>query len=143
MLYESESWCLREKELEIMRRTERAMIRAMCGVKLMDRRNTEQLMDMLGLNETLDKLAKANAVRWYGHVLRREDSDVFKKALNFSVNGKRKPGRPKMTWRKRVEEEIYSIGLVQEDATNTTKWRDEENGNEDYSATSSNVEKTN
>ena len=121
MLYGSESWCLREKELETMRRTERAMIRAMCGVKLMDRRNTEQLMDMLGLNETLDKLAKANAVRWYGHVLRREDSDVLKKALNFSVNGKRKRGRPKMTWRRRVEEEIHSIGLEKKDAINRSK----------------------
>ena len=31
MLYGSEAWCLREKEMAILRRTERAMIRAMCG----------------------------------------------------------------------------------------------------------------
>ena len=36
MLYGSEGWCLREKEMSILRRTERAMIRAMCGVKLLD-----------------------------------------------------------------------------------------------------------
>ena len=49
MLYGSEAWCLREKEMAILRRTERAMIRAMCGVKLLDRRNSKELMDMLGI----------------------------------------------------------------------------------------------
>ena len=62
MLYGSETWCLRENEVAILRRTERAMIRAMCGVKLMDKKNTEELMVMLKLKETIDKLAKANAV---------------------------------------------------------------------------------
>ena len=36
MLYGSEAWCLRKKEMAILRGTERAMIRAMCGVKLLD-----------------------------------------------------------------------------------------------------------
>ena len=40
LLYGSEAWCLREKKMAILRRTERAMIRAMCGVKLLDRRNS-------------------------------------------------------------------------------------------------------
>jgi len=35
----------REKELLILR-TEKAMVRATCGMKLMDRKNTEELMDM-------------------------------------------------------------------------------------------------
>ena len=39
MWYGSEAWCLREEEMAILRRIERAMIRAMCGVKLLDRRN--------------------------------------------------------------------------------------------------------
>jgi len=36
------------KKLAILRRTEKAMIRGMCGVKLMDKRNTEELITMLG-----------------------------------------------------------------------------------------------
>ena len=34
--------------------------RVMCGVKLVDRKNNDELMEMLGLKETLDKMAKAN-----------------------------------------------------------------------------------
>ena len=37
----------------------------------MDRKNTEELMEMLGLKETWDRMAKANGVRWYGHVIKR------------------------------------------------------------------------
>ena len=83
MLYGSETWCLMKNELAILRRTERAMVRAMCGVKLMDKRSTEVLMDMLGLEETVEGLARANGVRWFGHVLRRDES-VLRKALYFS-----------------------------------------------------------
>ena len=49
ILYGSEKWSLRENKAAILRRVERSMVRAMCGVKLVDKRNTEELMDMLGL----------------------------------------------------------------------------------------------
>ena len=65
MLYGSEVWCLREKEMAILKRTERAIIiRAMCGVKLLDRKNSEELIDMLGVKESLDRMAKASSLRW-------------------------------------------------------------------------------
>ena len=56
MLCERKIWCLRERELVILQRTERAMIRAMYKVKMMDRKNTDKLMDRLGLDETMDKM---------------------------------------------------------------------------------------
>ena len=54
-------------------------------------------MFMLGLSETTDQLAMANSVCWYGHVLRREDGHVLRRALDFVVEGQRKKGRRKMT----------------------------------------------
>ena len=58
ILYESEAWCLKEDEKANLR-TERAI----CGQKVVDRKTTEEQMDMLGLKETLDRLATANGVR--------------------------------------------------------------------------------
>ena len=46
----------------------------MCGQKVVDRKKTEEQMDMMGLKETTDWLATANEVRWYGYVLRRDDN---------------------------------------------------------------------
>ena len=77
----------------------------MCGQKVVDRKATEEQMDMLGLKEIIDWLATANRVGWYGHVLRRDDDSVLRVALDLEVNGKRKQGRLKKTWKKQVEEE--------------------------------------
>ena len=90
MLFGSETWCLRENEMAILRRTERAMVRAMCGAKLMEKKITEDLKEMLGLKETVFQMAKANGVSRYEHVLRRDDGHVLRKALEFEVRGKRK-----------------------------------------------------
>ena len=61
--YGSETWCFRENEMAILRRTERAMVRAMCGAKLMEKKRTEDRMEMLGLKEAVVQMAKANGVR--------------------------------------------------------------------------------
>ena len=79
------------------------------------RKATEEQMDMLGLKETVDRLATANGVRWYGLVLRRDDNSVLRVALDLEVSGKRKRGRPK-TWKKEVEEETEKIGLKKDNA---------------------------
>ena len=46
ILYENEAWCLKENEKAILRRTERAMVRAMCGMKVVDRKTTEEQIDI-------------------------------------------------------------------------------------------------
>ena len=73
-------------------------MRAMCGAKLIEKKRTEDLMEMLGLKVTVVHMAKANGVRWYGHVLRRDA--VLRKVLVFEVKGKKKQGRQK--WRRRT-----------------------------------------
>ena len=90
----------------------------------MDRKNMDELMEMLGLKETLDRMVKANGIRRYGHVIRRDDDNILKKAMMLEVNGKRKRGRPKMTWRKHVEESVKEVGLKIEEAADQTRWRE-------------------
>ena len=91
------------------------MIQAMCGVKLLDRRNSEELMDMLGIKESLDRMAKACSMRWYGHVLRKEDETMIVKALKFVVSGSR--GRAKQTRKNQVENEMKKNGPVKKNAS--------------------------
>ena len=102
----------------------RRMVRVMCSQKVVDRKTTEEQMDMLGLKETIEQLATANGVSWYGHVLRRDDDSVLRVALDLEASGKRKQGRPKKNWKKQVEEETEKIGLKKEDALRRDKWRD-------------------
>ena len=59
ILYGSEAWCLKERDIGILQRTERSMVRVMCGVRLKDRKGSTDLMFMLGLKEVIDQLAMA------------------------------------------------------------------------------------
>ena len=81
-------------------------------------------MEMLGLKETLDRMAKANGVRWYGHVIRSVDDNVLKKAMMMEVRGKRKRGQPKLTWRREVEESVKKVGFKIEKAGDQTRWKE-------------------
>ena len=78
---------------------------AMYGVQLKDTKRAKDFLFMLGLNKTIDQLAMANSVHWYGHVLRREDGHVLRRALDFEVEGQRKKGRLMRTWQEQIEEE--------------------------------------
>ena len=91
MLYGSKTGCLRENEIAILKKAERYIVKVMCSVKLVDKRNTEELMDMLVLKEAADPLERVNGVRWY--------SDVLIKAMVHVVDGKCKQGQSRMKWR--------------------------------------------
>ena len=97
------------------------MVRAMCGQKVVNRKTNGEQMGMLGLKETIDRIATANGVRSYGHVLKRDDNSVLRVALDLEVSGKRKQGRPKKTWKKQVKEETEKIGLKKENALRQDK----------------------
>ena len=116
MLYGSEAWCLKESEMGILRKTERSMMRAMCGVQLKERKRSTDWMSILGLNETMDQLAMESSVRWYGLVLRREDGHVLCRALSFMVEAQRKKGSPKRTWKMWVEEESMKVDVIRKGA---------------------------
>ena len=51
----SEVWCLKENEKAILERMEKVMVRDMCGQKVVDKKATEEQMDMLGLKKTIDR----------------------------------------------------------------------------------------
>ncbi|XP_033110260.1 uncharacterized protein LOC117111447 [Anneissia japonica] len=111
MVYGAETWNIKTTEEGILRRTERAMIIKMCGVKLAERRNTKELMERLGLSETIEEVVMRSCLRWMGHVLRKDEGDPVKRAWHLEIKGRRVRGRPKVTWKDMVKKESAKIGL--------------------------------
>ena len=122
ILHGSETLCLGQNQIGILQRNERAMARNMCGVKLLDKKSTKDIMQMLDLNETIDQLAKGNSVCWHEHLLRK-DKNKFLRALDCKVKGTMKRGRPKKIWLKAVEEQSRKVEQKVSDANNHSRWR--------------------
>jgi len=62
-----------------------------------------------------------NRLRWYGHVLRKDDDDWVKKCMEHEVEGSRPRERPKKIWKEAVHEDGQTCKLNKEDAMDRCK----------------------
>ena len=66
MLHGSETGHIRKENEVALQRAEMRMVKRMCGVKLQDRAPSRELRDIISL-------LQQNRLRWYGHVLQKEE----------------------------------------------------------------------
>ena len=105
-----------------LQRAEMRMVRWMCGVKLKDRLPSKELRERLGVDD-IALVLQHNRLRWYGHVLRKDDDDWARKCMEHKVEGSRPRGRPKKTWKEVLREDCQARKLNKEDAMDRCKWR--------------------
>jgi len=105
----SETWPVRKENVVALQRAEMRMVRWMCGVKLNDRLPSKELRERLGV-DNIALILQQNRLRWYGHVLRKDDDDWVKKCMEYEFEASRPRGRPKR------ETEVY---LPCQNTTNT------------------------
>ena len=58
---------------------------------------SKELRERLGIDD-IALVLQQNRLRWYGHVLRKDD-DWVKRCMEYEVEGPMPRGRPKRTWR--------------------------------------------
>ena len=62
-------------------------------------------------------------LRWFGHVERKEVDDWVSACRNLEVVGSRGRGRPRMTWRARLDGDMKDMSPRPEMAMDREKWR--------------------
>jgi len=58
--------------------------------------------ERLGIDDII-LILQQNRLRWYGHVLQKEDTDWAKKCVEYEVEGSRPRIRPRRTWKEVVQ----------------------------------------
>ena len=66
---------------------------------------------------------KTKQLKWYGHVQRMEEGRLPKNVMKWSRPGRRKRGRPKLTWAKEIRGLMEEKGLMEEDWNDRDKRR--------------------
>jgi len=83
-MHGSEIWPMKvEHELKL-NCTEMSMTRWICGVKLNERKKSEELRKLLGL-EPVSMMTKKSRLRWFGHVELKHDNDWFKCCIPWEI----------------------------------------------------------
>ena len=85
MMYGSETWAMKVEDTQKLKRTEASMMRRMCGVSLKKHLSNEVLRGRLGIDCVSD-LVRRSRLRWFGHVVRKDDQQWVRKCMDFKVD---------------------------------------------------------
>ena len=110
-------------DLRSLERTERMMVRWMCGVSLKDRKRSEDLCNLLGINCVAD-VVRRGRLRWFRHLERKSVDDWMSACRGLVVEGTRGRGRSRKTWEQCVRDDMKLLGLHPEWAVFRDMWRD-------------------
>jgi len=86
VLHGSGTWPVGREDVVALQRAEMRMVRWMCGVKLKDRLPGGGLRERLGVGG-MALVLQQNRLRWYGHVLRKDDEDWVRRCVEHGVEG--------------------------------------------------------
>ena len=97
------------------------MIRWMCGVTKLDKIRNERIRGTTKVREITKKVQeRKRRLKWYGHVTRREEHYVGRRAMVMKVQGRRKRERLKRRWLDKVKDVIKEKGLSTDDVHRTS-----------------------
>jgi len=112
MLHGSETWPVRKENEVGLQHAEMRIVRRMCNVKVKDRVPSKELRERLGIDDII-LILQQNRLRWYWHVLQKEDTDWVKKCR----------GIPKTTLTEVVQKDCQARSLNMEDAMDHSRWK--------------------
>ena len=70
----------------------------------------------------LGDVLRVRRLGWFGHVVRRGETEILGKTQHVVASGWRPTGRPKKTWRRNMQE-TASLNLQEEQAQNRDQWK--------------------
>ena len=97
LMYGAETWALKKAQGNKLEVPEMRMLRWMCGATKLDKIRNERIRRTTNVGE-ITKKVKERRLKWYGHMMRREEHYVGRRAMVMKVQGRKKRGRPKRRW---------------------------------------------
>ncbi|VVC31914.1 Reverse transcriptase domain [Cinara cedri] len=100
LTYGCEVWPLTFKMEQKLMSFENKILRIICGpvydndLGCWRRRTNKETRDLTGV-QRITNFVKTQRIKWFGHVMRRSNSDYLKAAVEWKPTGKRPRGRPK------------------------------------------------
>ena len=126
LLYGSETWTLTTKLKSKVQATEMRILRLIYGVTRRDRIRNDSIRAALKVTSILSIIEKSQ-LRWFGHVIRMDDTRDVKRMYDWKPKAKRPLGRPRKRWKDQIKEitskEIDDFDTVETTAKDRKAWR--------------------
>ena len=122
MVYGLETVAVTKKQMEEMEVAEMKMLRFAMGVTRKDKIRNEYIRSTIKV-ERLGMKMREGRLRWYGHVMRRDQDYVGRKMMEMELPGKRRRGRQKRRFVDVVKEDMEKVGSKEMDIKDRKAWR--------------------
>ena len=114
MVYGLETVAVTKKQVEEMEVAGMKMLRFAMGVTRKDKIRNEHIRSTVKV-EQLGMKMREGRLRWYGHVMRRDQEYIGRKMMEMELPGKRRRGRPKRRFLDVVKEDMGKVGEKETD----------------------------
>ena len=111
ILYNSETWTLKEHHKRKLRVFEMSVLRKICGITRKDRRRNEDILNELSVEKDIVALLQARRLTYFGHVNRMDNDRLPKLLLHGYTHGHRPRGRPKKKWIDNIREDCEDMNI--------------------------------
>ena len=95
----------------------------MLGVTLKDKLRNEEVRRRTTVTTCVVTIVERSKLRWYGHLLRKDEEEVVRKVWEEPIKGKIKRGRQLKRWKDGLRERLWKPGLKEQDDQDRKKWR--------------------
>ena len=119
----AETWCLKAKTVAKLNSTEMDFWRRSARISRKDKIRNNIIKQKMNLTRSLLGDIKTKQLKWYGHVQRMEEGRLPKKVMKWSPPGRRKRGRPKLTWVEEIRGLMEEKGLMEEEWNDRDTWK--------------------
>jgi len=121
--YAAETWCLKAKTVAKLSSTEIDFWRRSARISRNNKIRNIIIKQKRNVVRSLLEDIKTKQLQWYGHVQRMEEGRLPKDVMKWRSPGRRKRGRPKLTWAEGIRGLMGERGLTEEDWNNRSNWR--------------------
>ena len=123
MVYGLETVAVTKKQVEEMEVAEMKMLRFAMGVTRKDKIRNGYIRSTVKVKRLGMKIRGGGRLKWYGHVMRKDQEYVGKKMIKMELPVKKKRGRPKRRFSDVVKEDMGEVGVKKMDVENRAAWR--------------------
>ena len=124
LLYGCETWFVTKEIMSKLQAYVNRCLRFIMNIRwprIISNQELWKLTDQVDINLEI----RRRKYGWIGHTLRKKADEICHSVLQWNPQGRRQPGRPRVTWRRTVLKECgkQSFGEIKAAAENRIRWR--------------------
>jgi len=130
LTYGCEVWPTTAQTERKLRSFENRVLRTICGpvfdteINRWRRRKNKEIREITKV-PLITSYVKGQRIQWFGHIMRREETNEVRAAIEYKPTGRRPRGRPKKRWMDGVQQDLKRLEVTdwKEKTQDRDQWR--------------------